>query len=200
MLLIINLLIILCIFVTVLIVGIIYFVLKIMTKNKPKRATILKIILFTILIFIMVVVYSFENIDPCALLASKKCDFEDFKNSTEVLTWIDKCKKEPTKVYALCYRKSLYTTNFLIYRPSIGMDSSLKLHAPRWYGGGYLEMRFREEDTLDKSNRNYELINVNYSSSRKNAGLKVFINNRIVDCEITEIKFLPICHSWGYIE
>ncbi len=63
------------------------------------------------------------------------------------------------------------------------------------FRGGSLEVRFKEKTKSDESSNDYELIAVDYASSRENTGLKVFINNKAVDCEITEIDFVPIHYS-----
>lgn len=147
-------------------------------------------------LFVFLVIYSLGSIDFAARSASKYLNVEDLKESPEIIAWIDKCKEDPSNVYALRHRPDQYCTNFLIYIPSMSKTSSIKIGAPHWFGGS-LEVKIKDDSIQSDTNKKYELISVNYSSSKKVAGLKVSINGKVADCKIDEINYTPVSHSWG---
>lgn len=164
--------------------------------NKLRKNTFSSVISILFLLFVLLVVYILVNIDFSASSANRHFNVEDFQESPEIIAWIDKCKEDPSNVYALRFRADQYRTNFLIYIPSISKTSSIKIRAPHWFGGS-LEIKIKEDSAQTHTNNTYELISVNYSSSKKVAGLKVFINGKAVDCKINESNYAPVSHSWG---
>ena len=120
----------------------VYGVITIISKLKKDSVPCVILILFWL--FVLLAIYSLGSIDFAARSASKYLNVEDLKGSPEIIKWIDKCKEDPSNVYALRYRADQYCTNFLIYIPSISKTSSIKIRAPHWFGGS-LEIKIKED-------------------------------------------------------
>jgi hypothetical protein len=142
-------------------------------------------------------VYCLGIVDYAASSAIKNCYLEDFKENAEIIEWIDECNEEPSRVYALRYRMDEYRTNFLIYIPVIGEMDSFDIRTPHLLHGGNLVIKIEEDSDRLDTNIKYKLVSVNFSSSKKFAGLKVFVNGKSADCEIIEINYAPVSHYWG---
>ena len=158
-------------------------------KDSALGKILLLVILLPILLIVLIGIFSFLNSGSYSMNTINNLKTEDYADRPEITEWIEKCREDTTKIYALCYkteRGGQQATHYLVYHPkevvidswNVGRGSSLfgpRIEVELFEGGSPVG-----EDT--------EFICVS-TYSDKHVGLKVSVNGRKVDCEITEVDY-----------
>ena len=124
-------------------------------------------------------------------MSSGQLSADDYRDFPEVVTWLNKCDEDSSKTYALRYpsgQDDQKQTYFLIYQPSEnGIDSVNVDNSSGWFGSN---VGVKINESPGENPDEYELIYVSYFSD-KFAGLRLFINGKKTDCEITDVDYNP---------
>jgi len=122
---------------------------------------------------------------------------EDYQDNPEIMAWLNKCSEDTSKTYALCYQAKngdLKETSYLLYMPTengfVSMDEGFA------QGARYFDVKY-SESTGSFPVKN-ELLYIVCNSPRDNGTfmeLRVFINDKQIDYEITKINYNPSPHG-----
>jgi len=155
--------------------------------------------IFIPILLISIVVFNFGPVGTAsALSASDRFSVEDYAGHQKIMAWIDECDDDPSKTYALRYRTEEFgrkKTHYLIYTPSSGVASSTDIRHANGLFARNLDVRIREFDTEDK----YKLQSISYTASDIFPGLKISINGKKIDCDITDVDYSPTHNPYGGI-
>lgn len=171
------------------------FVPPVKNKDKALGKILIAVILIPVLLLVLLGIFSFSSFGSGSSMNTVLLSIEDYKENykepMEIIAWINECDNDPSKVYALCYqteRGEQKETHYLIYRPSAIKTDSVDTNNISGMFGMSVEVKFYETTGLSVDDNKLTCIS-NYSN--KFTGLKVFVNGKRVDCEITEVDFNP---------
>lgn len=158
-------------------------------KDTALGKVLVLVILIPIVLMVLVGVFSFSG--ASSSMGSGQLSVNDYVDFPEIVEWLNKCDEDSSKTYALRYQSGYddqKQTYYLIYQPSENGIDSVNVNNSSGLFGSNVEVRINESPGENPDE--YELIYVSYFSN-KFAGLKLFINGKKTDCEITEVDYSP---------
>ncbi len=167
------------------------FIPPVRKKDKALGKILLVVILIPILLFILLLLFSFTSFSGSSAMNTAQLSAEIYKDLPEITSWIKKCDENPSKTYALRYQSELNgqkTTSYLIYRPSARKNADVSSSYNSGLFSTNIEVRFTGNSAPDGAENQLTSIS---GYSNKFAGLKVFLNNKKIACEITEVNYNP---------
>lgn len=162
-------------------------------KDTALGKILVAVILIPIILLVLVAVLSYTNYTSGFTTGTTSLSVDEYKEHPEIMTWINSCDENSSKIYALRYttesggQKATYC---LIYRPSAGRTDAVDVSYNVGLGGTNIEARFIEDTNHSNEEYKYKLTCIS-SYSNKHAGLMVFINGKKVACETTDVDFNP---------
>lgn len=161
-------------------------------KDTALGKILIIVILAPVLLLLLIAILGFGSFSGGSSMRTVYVSEEDCKANPEVAAWISQCDENPSKAYALCYQvaygeqKKEKETHYLIYMPSMNNVTSMQSGTHSGLFGTSIEMKFYESAYPDVGEKQLPCIS-NYSD--KFPGLKLFINDKQVDCEITKADY-----------
>ncbi|KPU42981.1 double zinc ribbon [Oxobacter pfennigii] len=161
------------------------------TKDNALGKILLAVVVIPLILLMLLVIFNLAIFRSTSAMNIAYLSIEDYKGRPEVTEWIKACNEDPSKTYALRYQSEYNekkATHYLIYRPSAGKNTSVGADYKSGLFGANIEARFYEGADLEGEENHLTCIS-NYSD--KFAGLKVFLKDKKIDCEITEVDYNP---------
>ena len=163
---------------------------------QKKDAALNKILLAVILIpmlFIVVAILGLGSFGGgnMSSMSTTSMTVDAYEGHAEVLSWIRRCDDDPSGIYALRYQaenEEEKETCYLIYRPSEYSDS-IRTDQSGLFGVN-IDVSFYGGHRAGDWDNHEKLIYIAYYAN-KHAGLKVSVNGKKVDCEVTDVNFKP---------
>jgi hypothetical protein len=157
-------------------------------KDTALGKVLILVILIPIVLMLLVGVFSFSGLSSS--MDSGQLSVNDYMGFPEIAAWLNKCDEDSSKTYTLRYQSGhddRKQTSYLIYRPSENGIDSVNVDNSTGLFSSNVEVRINESPGENPDE--HALIHVSYFSN-KFAGLKLFINGKKTDCEITEVDFI----------
>lgn len=171
------------------------YVLPARKKDKALGKILIAVVLIPVLLMVFIAVIGFMNYSSGGVSGSMSTTYlrtDDVSGNPEITAWIEKCDKDLARVYALRYqaeRGEQKETCFLVYIPfefsndSVDFDSTSLI-----FGELYIELKLLNSGAPGVDKHNLIVIR-NYTG--KYAGLRVYQDGKMLDCEITELDYDP---------
>ena len=177
-------------------------------KDTALGKILLLVIIIPIVLIVLVAVLGYTRTNgSISTMSSGQMRASDYRDFPEVVAWLGKCDGDSSKTYALRFQSGYdeqKQTHYLIYLPSVnGLDNVSISNSSglfRLYAevkvierpGGSYDGSYNESygANLDNSQDKMELIYISHFAN-KHAGLKLYINGKKTDCEITDVDFSP---------
>jgi len=130
-------------------------------------------------------------------MGSKLLHVEDYQDNPEVSAWLNKCNEDTSKTYALRYKienDNRKETYFLVYRPTENgfYSTNFSMETGR-FNTHYYDVKYSENHSPSLVTQ--ELIYLySYNSGylySNYATLRVFVDDKQIDCEITDVDYNP---------
>lgn len=150
---------------------------------------LLIVVLVPILLLVLLGMFSFSSFTTASAMNEAQVNIEQFEGRPEIAAWIKACDEDPSKTYALRYQtengeqKESY---YLIYRP---LADSVRTSIQSGLFSTNVEVNYH--DSPDPAGTGNQLTCITNYSNRF-AGLKVFLDGKKIDCEITEVDYNPV--------
>lgn len=158
-------------------------------------------VLVPLLLFVSIGLIGFASFSSMGSMAMTQMSVEEIKESTdpEINAWISTCDKDPSKIYALHYQTDLGNrkqTDYLIYLPAVNdrMDFSTDLDS----GLFGTDIKVQIYTQIGSPVHDSQLISIS-NHSDKFAGLKILLDGKKIDCEISEAKNKPMLLEKLYV-
>lgn len=160
-------------------------------KDTALGKILLVVVLVPVLLLILLGLFSFSSFKNTAAINTAQMGIEQYEGRPEVTAWIKACDGDPSKTYALRYQTESgeqKATHYLIYRPSADKNADVSTGLQSGLFGANIQVTFH--DNTDPAGTGNQLTCIsNYSN--KFAGLKVYSDDKKIDCEITEVDYNP---------
>lgn len=161
-------------------------------KDTSLGKILIAVILIPLLLFVLVIAFSFASFSiSSSSLNTMYTTEEHYKNNPKIMEWIEACNDDPSKTYALSYkaqRNENNITTYLVYRPANDAFTDVETRTNSGLFGTKIEVDFVQSQ--NKNPRENGLISVT-STSNKHADLKITLNGKKIDYEITEVDYNP---------
>lgn len=160
-------------------------------KDTSLGKILLAVILIPILLLALLAGLSFSTYSIGAAINTAFLSKEHYAERPAITAWINACDEDSSKTYALHYQSSRNdkkTTTYLVYRPSTDQYTEIETNYKSGLFGANIEVHFnKSSDPVSTENQLFCVT----SSSDKYAGLKVSLDGKNIDCEITEVDYNP---------
>ena len=160
-------------------------------KDTALKKILFAVILVPILLLLLLGLFSFSSFKSTSAMNTAQMGIEQYEGRPEVTAWIKACDEDPSKTYALHYQTESgeqRATHYLIYYPSADKNTEVRTSIQNGLLGANIEVNFNESTNPASTGNQLTCIS-NYST--KFAGLKVYSDDKKIDCEITEVDYNP---------
>lgn len=162
-------------------------------KSDKKLGVILALViivplLFLVVVFVLNIPGGSSNMGTSVISTHTQKD--SFSDSEEIMSWLDECDRDTSKIYALHYtseQDDTITTTYLVYFPSYE-SPNINTGTSRGLFTENLEVEF-SDDGIGSENANIVAASV---QTNKHMGLTVTCNGEKVDYELTEAQKSPV--------
>jgi len=161
-------------------------------KDTALGKILLVVVLAPVLLIVLLGLFSFSSASRTSAMNTAYLNPEQYEDRPEITAWIRGCAADPSKAYALrCQTESgeRKATHYLVYYPSAGDNVGVDTGSRSGLFSGDTRVDFYEPAGPDNRSGS-NLICVSRYSDRFE-GLKVFLNGKRLDCEITGVDFNP---------
>lgn len=163
-------------------------------KDKALGKILLIVICVPLLLLVLIGLLGFSSFNTLSHSSSMNTAYvtqEHYENRPEITQWLKACEEDPSKAYALHYeveQNGRKATHYLVYIPQATQGMDIQTRYQTGLFGAAVELRLAKSG--DQQSRGTSLTCIsNYSDSF--AGLRVFMENARLDCEITEVDYNP---------
>lgn len=149
------------------------------------------VIVIPVLLLLFVAIFSFGGHTEASSVNAVYLSVEHYRDRPEILEWIDDCNEDTSKIYAIYYQEELggqKLSTYLIYRPAANKTPTVSAENVSVLFGNNIEVRFHEIPGQGKEEYNLTAVT---SISNKTANLRVFINDKSVNCESMGVDYSP---------
>ena len=160
-------------------------------KDKALGKILLIVICVPLLLIVLIGLLSFSSFSRSSSMNTAYLSPEHYEKRPEITQWLKACEEDPSKAYALHYeveQNGRKATHYLVYIPQVKQGMDIKTRYQSGLFGASVELRLAKSDNQESRGTSLTCVS-NYSD--RFAGLKIFLENVRIDCEITEVDYNP---------